>query len=69
MDYSDVIEEMERFDEAEIWCSPEHTDYKWEFYAIEEDEELGGFKEYIGHGDDPVEAYHDAMENMVEVNE
>lgn len=62
MDYSDLIEEMQEFDETDLWWAPEGKDYNWEFYAVEEDDGTSGLMEYIGHGDDPIEAYEDAME-------
>jgi len=61
MDYSDLIEEMEQYTEAVLTrLDQEIYEEKWEFYAITETDEE--FKEQLGKGDDPIEAFKNARD-------
>jgi len=67
MDYVDLVEKMEGFQEAEILkLDQEVNEELWEFYGLRSTGS-GDIREYIGKGDDPVEAYNDAKDNGREI--
>ena len=62
-DYVDLVDKMEDFQEAEILkLDQDISNYLWEFYGLRSVEE-GDIREYIGHGEDPIEAYNEAKDN------
>ena len=63
-DYVDLVDKMEDFQEAELLTlDQELYDELWEFYAIVDEDDK--FEEWIGHGDDPIEAYKDREKETI----
>lgn len=56
MNYLDLVEKMEEYSEAVLSRLDQDVyDEKWEFYAIIDNDRE--FKELLGKGSDPIEAY------------
>lgn len=63
MEATDIIDKMQEYDEADLWWGrkPDGTGHEWTFYALNNLGELN-YEDWSGNGDNPVEAYKDAME-------